>query len=115
MTKSDISLTSRFTHMVAQFGQFLDHDMGLTLEEEGECCPRPHSMACMNIEIPKNDPFYSKRRTRSDCHPFLRSAACAKRRDYRGFSSDYLEQVNAITHLLGVLSWLLYECPYFYT
>ena len=95
--------------MIAHFGQFLDHDFGLTLEEEGECCPVPHSMSCFNIKIDKKDPFYSKRG--KDCHSFLRSAACARTKDFCGFHSKTLEQINGVTHLIGTIKFYCFVLP----
>ncbi|XP_078684312.1 uncharacterized protein LOC144917857 [Branchiostoma floridae x Branchiostoma belcheri] len=60
------------THMVMQFGQFLDHDITLTpnFQEEGlHCTCDSDDERCFNIDIPFDDPDFPGRR----CLPFARS------------------------------------------
>ncbi|KAI8498335.1 hypothetical protein Bbelb_242790 [Branchiostoma belcheri] len=60
------------THMVMQFGQFLDHDITLTpnFQEEGLVCTcDSEDERCFNINIPSNDPDFSGR----PCLQFARS------------------------------------------
>ncbi len=64
----------RITHMLAQFGQFLDHDVALSPESNSEgssCCERSnaqHHPACFPILVPEGDPVYQV-----DCLDFERS------------------------------------------
>nr|XP_040563711.1 peroxidase mlt-7-like [Lepeophtheirus salmonis] len=53
---------SRATHMLAQFGQFLDHDLTLTPEAHVDvpCCEDPSQEECNPIEVSRKDPFFSK-------------------------------------------------------
>ncbi len=82
----------RVTHMVAQFGQFVDHDIALSpemeLEEgEGDCCnPLVDDPGCFPILVPEGDRFIPV-----DCLDFKRSVVfCQKTYEVR-------EQMNAIT------------------
>jgi peroxidase len=78
------------------FGQFLDHDMSLSPEAELEhnCCEENDS-ECMKIELPSNDPFYS--RSNQTCIHLTRSVPhCSS-----GFPpSRNREQQNVITSFL---------------
>ena len=88
------------THMLTQFGQFLDHDLVLTPEEdEHECCEefgtRP---SCFPIHIPQNDYFYQSDSLRArghnqTCLDHSRSVGCCS----DGFESNNHEQLNGIT------------------
>ncbi len=67
---------NRFTHMLTQFGQFLDHDFALSPEAEvDECLCRmtPGTRSdCFSIQIPCQDPFH---RGASRCMHLTRSVA----------------------------------------
>ena len=59
MTFSDMKVT----HMHTQWGQFLDHDITLTPEEEVHDCCTTHNVShlnsqCFPIHVDKTDSFY---------------------------------------------------------
>ena len=70
----------RISQMVMQFGQFLDHDISITPEQDRHCCEaevlfedlqeEEEMRFCFNIDVEEDDPFYSNRIT---CLPFTRS------------------------------------------
>ena len=84
------------THMVTQMGQFLDHDIVLTPEEEEhDCChdsdaERPY---CFPIQIPDDDYFYADHSL--TCLEFSRSTGFCD--DTDNLDSASHEQLNAIT------------------
>jgi len=61
---TDINLASpSSTHMVTQWGQFLDHDITGTpeFEDPADCCANPDAVECINIPVNTTlDSFYSK-------------------------------------------------------
>ncbi|CAG2114555.1 unnamed protein product, partial [Medioppia subpectinata] len=72
-------VSANYTHMLMQFGQFLDHDISLTpvtqLRSGGiQCCPRPTHPDCFEIPILPNDAFYNRMGKR--CINFVRSVPC---------------------------------------
>ena len=77
--------------MVPLFGQFLDHDMSLTPEEEScSCCENghPNDPHCMPIEIPEADQLAKG----VPCLAFTRSTAFCQ-----GYNQGGREQMNEIT------------------
>ena len=78
------------------FGQFLDHDLTLTPEQDRECCDAavlqedlkyPEELRyCFNVDV-SGDSFFSGKR---DCFPFTRSDAVCT-------SSGSREQINALS------------------
>ena len=67
---------SPFSHVVMQWGQFLDHDMDLAPEMEVECESCEITDKCEPIRIPKNDPNFSGGRGSTkdgECLSFRRS------------------------------------------
>ena len=113
MSAFDKSLPDRtFNLLVMQWGQFLDHDLTLslstTLDTEGAegilCCPdnptqdrrtvAPRHPACAPIPLGRDDPFYSRFRT--TCMNFVRNAN-APRPDC---NLGPREQLNQLTHYL---------------
>lgn len=72
-------VNGNFTHMLMQWGQFLDHDISLSpvnkLRTGGiQCCSRRSHPDCFPIEIAPNDPVYGRENKR--CLNFVRSVAC---------------------------------------
>nr|XP_046910978.1 peroxidase-like [Dermatophagoides farinae]XP_046910979.1 peroxidase-like [Dermatophagoides farinae] len=68
-----------FTHMLMQYGQFLDHDISLSpvnrLNRVGiNCCPRPTHPECFPIEVFPNDIVFGRENKR--CLNFVRSTSC---------------------------------------
>ncbi|XP_076323088.1 salivary peroxidase/catechol oxidase-like isoform X2 [Tachypleus tridentatus] len=94
----------RFTLLIMQFAQFLDHDLtlvGLTKASDGSgivCCKeqiikntRLRHPACFEIAISKNDPFFS--RFGETCMEFVRSLPAPRPR----CSFGPREQLNQLT------------------
>ena len=85
------NINIRFSMMLMQFGQFLDHDISLTPEvsldlgKENCCTDSSLSPECFPIEIPLPDPFFTEH-----CMEFVRSAPHCS-------SNATREQFNAIT------------------
>ncbi|XP_078681743.1 myeloperoxidase-like [Branchiostoma floridae x Branchiostoma belcheri] len=80
------------THMVMQFGQFLDHDITLTpnFQEEGLICGCDSvDEHCFNINIPSDDPDF----TGSRCLGFARSRSCPN----GGCHMGRRQQLNQLT------------------
>ncbi|XP_078607888.1 uncharacterized protein LOC144879900 [Branchiostoma floridae x Branchiostoma japonicum] len=80
------------THMVMQFGQFLDHDITLTpnFAEEGLRCPCDTADEhCFNIPVPSDDPDFSGR----PCLEFARSRSCPN----EGCRMGRRQQLNQLT------------------
>ncbi|BET01777.1 oxidoreductase activity, acting on peroxide as acceptor [Nesidiocoris tenuis] len=87
MIHADISyLHSRYTLMVMQFAQFVDHDLTFTPNHRGffssipDCRPCDSAIAvhpeCMPIAVPQGDPFYPQRNVTTGermCLAFMRS------------------------------------------
>ena len=62
MTDAREDTEVKVTHMLTQWGQFLDHDITLTPEEEIHCCSTEDVAAeCFPIRIGGQDSFYSPR------------------------------------------------------
>ena len=75
-----------------QWGQFLDHDITLTPENDVECeCghEEDNDEECFLIPVPSDDPFYSSLSSPPTCLHFTRSTAFC--------TSDPREQFNLIT------------------
>ena len=92
-TNDDDATDPRLTHMVPLFGQFLDHDLSMTPEEEScPCCENgsPNDDNCMPIDIPLEDQLSKG----VPCLPFSRSVVFCK--DNPG-NLGKPEQMNAIT------------------
>ena len=87
--------SSKFTHLVVQFGQFLDHDITLTPEhEEHDCCRLEFNATdnCFPIEVDTTDSFYSIEDV--SCLEFTRSVA------YCEENGGTRQQLNGITSFI---------------
>ncbi|XP_059486654.1 chorion peroxidase-like [Neocloeon triangulifer] len=102
-------LDRRLSALVADFGQFLDHDVvqspSFQLRGGGgiQCCTQdgsaplpPHQRhpQCMPIEIPFNDPFFS--RFRQGCMNFVRTMPALT----HNCSLGAINQMNSVSHWL---------------
>ena len=86
--------STEVTHMVTQWGQFLDHDIVLTPEEEAhDCCHDDSDQYCMQISVPSDDYFYGEHGI--TCLEFSRSVGFCEE-DIAIDSAEH-NQLNAIT------------------
>ena len=92
---------NKYSLMVMQFGQFLDHDMALTPEVVVEdCCEHPQQEDCFPINIPSKDPFYSTRAVPPKCLEFTRSEECPPNRFPWFFKKTAREQFSVVTSFI---------------
>lgn len=101
---------TRFTHMVMQFGQFLDHDITISPNDERiDCCGKKNNDArCFIISIPPRDRFYSWVNFTASCINFVRSTpVCQKivREQYNGVTS-FVDASNVYGSSIGQLSFI---------
>ncbi|XP_032290596.1 peroxidasin [Drosophila virilis] len=99
----DITPDARITHMVMQWGQFLDHDLDHAIPSvsseswDGVDCKKTCEFAppCYPIEVPPNDPRVKNRR----CIDVVRSSAiCGSGMTSLFFDSvQHREQINQLT------------------
>ncbi|XP_059193312.1 eosinophil peroxidase-like isoform X1 [Centropristis striata] len=100
-----------YTHLVAIFGQWTDHDLTFTPHSPvirsfsngidcDQSCERTEP--CFPIEVPKNDPRFG--RNSEKCMPFFRSsAACGSGTTGHMFGAKNVrEQINALTSFIDV-------------
>ena len=82
-----------FTHILMQWGQFLDHDLDLSPEIEAECEGCEFTEICEPVFVPASDPAFGKGTlNNANCLPLRRSApTCSD----RSFSPR--EQINDVT------------------
>ena len=102
--KAAVDINDLFlTHMVTQMAQFIDHDITLTPEEviPMNCCLDKHKSHsnCFNIDIPKNDPFYSTLKPPVTCMSFhISTRFCEHNKEIDGrYLSLYLPTNNMAT------------------
>lgn len=81
-----------------QWGQLLAHDMGLSPNSADNCCTNASADAnqCMPIEIPADDPFYSK--YNQTCMNMMRSQSVSV--TYGCLS--YPNQISSVTHYIDL-------------
>jgi len=107
-TPTDVNLpkSSRTSHMIMQFAQFIDHDFTLTPENELNCCRKDlrKTELCKPIKISKlnrhKDPIYQHLEPGQRpqwCIPFTRSNAVCNLKE-----GQVREQFNGITAVLDL-------------
>ena len=78
------------THMVMQWGQFLDHDINLSPEpSKVKCSGCQETVKCQPIRVHPNDPIFKQ------CIPFKRTVAACTKTASGSFSGR--QQINDIT------------------
>ena len=88
-----------FTHLLMQFGQFLDHDLNFSPEQEEDCKGCSYSTICQPIRVQSQDPsFGDGTRNNATCLPFRRSITVFNNDPPLTFTP--LEQVNDVTSFL---------------
>ena len=92
---------TRLTHLVMQWGQFMDHDLDLAVEadpEEVACGVCEQSANCLAVVVPNDDEdFGVGTRQNGNCLTFRRTlAACPE--NPTAFNAR--EQVNELTHYI---------------
>ncbi|XP_019638523.1 PREDICTED: thyroid peroxidase-like isoform X1 [Branchiostoma belcheri] len=101
-----------YTHMMTQWGQFLDHDTDLTATAVGRTMFSPmgtvtcgqtcdNIMPCFPIPIPDDDPRIDNERDRA-CMPFTRSSAVCGTGETSSLFNTIIarEQINQITSFI---------------
>uniref|UniRef100_T1PGN3 Cell adhesion molecule-related/down-regulated by oncogenes n=1 Tax=Musca domestica TaxID=7370 RepID=T1PGN3_MUSDO len=106
ISTKEITPDDRITHMVMQWGQFLDHDMDHAIPSvsseswDGVDCKKTCEFAppCYPIEVPPNDPRISNRR----CIDLVRSSSiCGSGMTSVFFESvQHREQINQLTSFI---------------
>ncbi|XP_021933009.1 peroxidasin isoform X5 [Zootermopsis nevadensis] len=103
ISTKEVSPDERLTHMVMQWGQFLDHDLDHAIPSvsseswDGIDCKRSceYAAPCYPIEVPPNDPRVTNRR----CIDFFRSSAICGSGQTSVFFDTVMprEQINQLT------------------
>nr|BAA83376.1 BbTPO [Branchiostoma belcheri] len=102
-----------YTHMLTQWGQFLDHDLDLTATAVGRTMFKPgmnvtscsetceNIMPCFPIQIPDNDPRIDNVLDKA-CMPFTRSSAVCGTGETSSLFNTVIarEQINQITSFI---------------
>ncbi len=93
---------SQFSHIMMQWGQFMDHDLTFIPEFEPEECPKGCKVvedSCVPFPVPQDDTNVEvTRRGSNACHAFRRSLPTCE-----GTSSEEMtprEQFNGISHFI---------------
>lgn len=93
-------IEDRYTHILMQWGQFMDHDFDLAPEFEScpDGCTTENTLECAPFPVPFNDDDIMVTRTDADsrsCHSFRRSLPACD--EAAPSELSVREQINAIT------------------
>ncbi len=88
-----------FTHLLMQWGQFLDHDLDLGPELEEECEDCKFTEICQPIKVPDLDRTFGKgTKNNANCLPFRRSVPVFEFEKPLTFTPE--EQLNDLTSFI---------------
>ncbi|KAM8709189.1 hypothetical protein ACLKA7_016061 [Drosophila subpalustris] len=118
VSTKEITPDARITHMVMQWGQFLDHDLDHAIPSvsseswDGIDCKKTCEFAppCYPIEVPPNDPRVKNRR----CIDVVRSSAiCGSGMTSLFFDGvQHREQINQLTSYIDASQVYGYSTPF---
>ena len=90
---------SPFSHLLMQWGQFLDHDLDLSPELEAECEGCESTEICEPIRVPDNDEAFGENTpNEGDCLPLRRSLPACDMEKPLSFAPR--EQTNDLTSFI---------------
>ena len=88
-------------HILMQWGQFIDHDVGISPILEIECPGCTFNDVCVPIPVPQDDQIFGNSTTPAqECHPFMRSAPACPDSDIPAGTVPPREQINDITSFI---------------
>ena len=92
------AVENNFSHLIMQWGQFLDHDLSLASEFEIECKDCFVDGICVPIQVPSDDPSFGTAGSGKVCHPFTRSVPVCDSSTPTTLSPR--EQLNEVTSFI---------------
>lgn len=93
-----VEATNNITHMVMQWGQFLNHDLDISPVFDQETCGCSPTLTCIPIEVhPNDDVFGENSSNKANCLTFSRSVPTCTSNTNKDFPRN---QVNDITSYL---------------
>ena len=88
----------RFSHIMMQWGQFLDHDLDLAPAFRVECSGCTVNETCAPFRVPTDDPTFGDSSSNRVCHPFARSLPICEQSPDGSVSPR--QQVNELTSFI---------------
>ena len=99
ISRNETREEDNFTHLLMQWGQFLDHDLDLSPELEAECEGCEFTEICRPIQVPREDPYFGEDTPQEgDCLRFARSLAACPTDPPGSFSPR--QQLNLLTSFI---------------
>ena len=88
---------AQHTHLVMQWGQFLDHDLDLASEfSDVDCSGCEATDICVPIQVPQDDQDFGESRPRNaDCLPYARTIPVCRLGTF-----EARDQINELTHYI---------------
>lgn len=93
------------THLIMQWGQFIDHDLNLVSEFENANCDLEsceETEMCAPVKVPSDDQIFGEGTERDgQCHPFVRSIpSCPEEKEIGQGVFPSREHLNQLTHYM---------------